>query len=379
MKAKYVGALKDFSGYGEAARHDVGALNSVGIELTTQIPVYTPEASDYGRLGQIAVDNENRELGYKIKIIHTTPNVYTNYMEPDKYHVGRAFWETDKIPFEFAQNLNLMDEIWTGSLFNEQAMRIGGVNRPPIYIIPEAIDDTLDINSIQPYLVNLDDDIFKFYSIFEWTERKNPKALLEAYWKAFEGEIKVALLIKTYVDNFGQDKKDEIDRDIKKLKLSLGLKSYAPVYLFRDLMTRNQVYRFHKTGDCFISLHRGEGWGVPQMEAMLMEKPIISTNCGGIHEYLTDKKNAHLIEYTKVPVINTRNKQWYTSDQKWAEVNITSAIDRMRYVFANRDKNKIMGKKAGGLVKAKFGLNAVGNLMKKRLQEIQDTMYSEEI
>ncbi len=51
------------------------------------------------------------------------------------------------------------------------------------------------------------------------------------------------------------------------------------------------------TFDCFVSAHRGEGWGVPQMEAMLMGKPIISTSCGGIHEHLKDKEDALLLPF----------------------------------------------------------------------------------
>lgn len=377
MKVKYCGPAKDYSGYGEANRHDIAALLSAGIDVTAEIPVYTPEASDYGKLGQMAVECENKPLGYRIKILHTTPNVYSFYKESGKYHIGRAFWETDKVPLEFAQQLAMMDEIWTGSKYNEQAIRNAGVSKVPIYIIPEAVDASLDIDQIQPYLLT-NDDTFKFYSIFEWTERKNPKGLLTAFWKAFQGVKGVSLTIKTYVDSFAPEKKDEIRRDIRKLKSVLNLPEYAPVYLFTELMTRNQIYRFHKSGDCFVSLHRGEGWGIPQMEAMLLEKPIISTNCGGIHEYLTDKEDSVLISYEKAPVENSRNKQWYTPDQKWAEPNMDEAITKMKWVFANRNKLKAMGKKARKLVIEKFSTETVGKLMAERLEQINNKLYEEQ-
>ena len=368
MKIKYTGPAKDYSGYGEAVRHDIAALITGGIDVTTEIPVYTPQFSDFGRLGEMAVERENKPLGYKIKILHTTPNVYQNYMEFDKYHIGRAFWETDKVPLEFASNLQAVDEIWTGSEYNAQAIRNAGVTKP-IYIIPEAIEDNLNIEEIQPFLTDCDTD-FKFYSIFEWTERKNPKALLEAYWRAFEGKKGVSLIIKTYVDNFKDDKKREIDLEIRKLKARLALKSYAPVYMYRNLMDRRHIYRFHKTGDCFVSLHRGEGWGIPQMEALLLERPIISTNVGGVHEYLTHKKDAILIPYTLKPVDNSRNKQWYTPDQKWAQADVEAAIEAMRWVFKNKDKAKKMGKAGRKRIIEISGLKAVGNKMRERLYEI---------
>lgn len=370
MKVKYVGPAKDYSGYGECSRHDINSLLAANIKVTADIPIYTMDQADYGKVGALAVECENLPLGYRVKILHTTPNVYTTYFEADKYHIGRAFWETDKVPLAFATNLQLVNEIWTGSETNKKAIENAGITKP-VVIIPEAIDTEIEVHNIKPFLVE-QPDAYKFYSIFEWTERKNPKGLLEAYWRAFEDnpKAKVMLMLKTYVDNFNPEKYKEIDQAIKKLKAQLNLTHYAPVYMYRELMTRHQIYRFHKTGDCFISAHRGEGWGIPQMEAMLIGNPIISTNYGGIHDYLKDGVNAMLIPYTMTPVSNTRNKQWYTTDQKWADADLKQMAIAIRTAYDNKDKMAKIGKAGQKLVKEKFSFKAVGALMRKRLYEI---------
>lgn len=371
MKVKYTGPAKDYSGYGEANRHDIGALVSAGVEVTTQIPVYCSELSDYGKLGDLAVELENRPMGYRIKILHTTPNVYGSFYEPEKYIIGRAFWETDKIPLAFALPLQNVNEIWTGSEFNKQAMVNAGVTKP-IYIIPEAIDASVSPADFVPYITPNKKD-FRFYSIFEWTERKDPLALLEAFWREFEGVKGVSLTLKTYLVSFGADKRPPIDTQIRKLKARLNLKSYAPLYLYRQLMDRHQIYRFHNSFDCFVSAHRGEGWGIPQMEAMLLEKPVISTGLGGIHEYLTHKKDAYLTKFEMVPVDNgAYNSQWYTPDQKWGKVNIDDLRAGMRWAYKNKKAAIKMGKAGSATVKAKFDLPVVGMEMKKRLQIIQN-------
>lgn len=375
MKLKYTGPAKDYSGYGEANRHDIAALNSVGVALTTQIPIYCPDTSDYGPLGDLAVSFEGRDIGYQVKIVHTTPNVYAQFMEPGKYMIGRAFWETDRLPLDFAYNLQQMDEIWTGSEANKAAMLKAGVTKPKIIIIPEAIDCTLKINEIEPYIV-VNPEAYKFYSVFEWTERKNPLALLEAYWREFENDEGVTLTLKTYQVGFTIEKKQLIDQQIRKLKARLNLPKYAPVFLYRNLMDRYQMYRFHKTFDCFVSAHRGEGWGIPQMEAMLCGHPIISTNYGGIHEYLTDNVDALLTKYKFVPITNmTYNQQWYTPDQNWAEVDIADLRKRMRWVFNNQEKAEKIGRAGQKTVKAKFDLPVVGAIMMSRLKIITDEFY----
>lgn len=375
MKVKYTGPAKDYSGYGEAVRHDIAALVKAGVQVTAQIPVYCPELSDYGELGDLAVSLENRELGYNVKILHTTPNVYGQFAEPGKYIIGRAFWETDKVPLDFAINLQQCNEIWTGSEFNKQAMRNAGVTKD-IYIIPEAIDAQVNPDGITPYITDTM-DTYRFYSIFEWTERKNPLAMLEAYWREFENTPGVSMTLKTYQISFGPTHREPIDQQIRKLKAKLNLKHYAPVYMYRNLMDRRQVYRFHKTFDCFVSAHRGEGWGIPQMEALTMGRPIISTNLGGIHEYLTDKVDALLVPFTMTPVDNLGyNGHWYTPDQKWASIDIDQLRAAMRWVFENRDKAATIGNKGRQTVVERFDLPVVGKLMADRLQAVNDKLMN---
>lgn len=366
MNVKYCGPALDYSGYGEANRHDIAALVSAGIQVTTEIPRYTPEIADFGNLGALAASLEGKKLDYQVKIMHTTPNVYGQYHEPGKYHIGRVFWETDKLPDDFVRGINFVDEIWTGSEFNAAALKNSGVSKP-IYIIPEAIETPAP--KANPYIVYQKDTI-KFYSIFEWTERKNPNALLTAYLTEFSADDNVSLTIKTYVDNFDPRHREEITIAIRKLKDRLGLAKYPPIYLYRALMTRHQIYRFHATFDVFVSAHRGEGWGIPQMEAMLMGNPIISTNCGGIHEYL-GQNEAFLVPYKLIPLVeNSRNRIWYTSDQKWADIETSDMSKWMRWVYENQKQAKEIGKNARAKVEQVFSINAVGQKMLARLEEI---------
>ncbi len=373
LSVRYTGAAFDYSGYGEAVRHDIAALLAAGIDVTVEPITHCLEIADFGELGKLIRTKVNNPIPYTVKIIHTTPNLFHQFIEPGIYNIGRVFWETDKLPPDFARGAELCDEIWTGSKYNYDAIRKAGVTKP-IFIIPEVI--TVDVPEYKPYMAdNVGKDVgnrrqFNFYSIFEWTERKNPEALLTAYWREFEGRDDVSLTIKTYLDNFTPEKRIEIDNRIRQIKVKLGLKHYAPLYLYRNLMDRHQIYRFHSTYDCFVSAHRGEGWGIPQMEAMLLGKPMISTDCGGIHEYL-NKDIAMCIPYTSTPVRNNnRNSQWYCEDQNWAEIDIDSLRSAMHDVYTKKRKAKAMGEKASEFVKKAFSPQSVGELMRCKLEVI---------
>lgn len=368
MNLKYCGPALDYSGYGEANRHDIAALMSVGVDVSVELTRHCLEIADFGMLGAKIQEASLKPLDYKVKILHTTPNIYNRFIEPWKYHIGRVIWETDKLPPDFAEGCRLVDEIWTASEYNKQAILNSGVDKP-IYVIPEAIDPA--IPQVKPYEIP-NKDSFKFYSIFEWTERKNPEALLKAYWLEFQANENVSLVLKTYVDNFGQDKKRELRNIIASLKRKMGLANYPPVYLWLNLMNRNQIYRFHESFDCFVSSHRGEGWGIPQMEAMLLGKPVISTNCGGIHEYLTHKKDALLVDYKLIPLkSNSRNQQWYLPNQNWADIDIKGLRKMLRYAYENQEQVKKIGENAKQTVLNLFSLQPVGLKMLERLKEIE--------
>jgi glycosyltransferase involved in cell wall biosynthesis len=373
MNVAYLGPLRDYSGYGEANRHFVGALDAAGVHVVPQLVAYTAERSEFGDLGK-RIDElieARAQDKYDIKILHTTPDEYKRLIEPGKYHIGHFFWETDRVPDDFAQAFELVDEIWTGSEANRHALISTGVNKP-VHKFPQPIETARDWGG--KYVIpGFPDDGYLFYSIFEWTDRKNPDALLEAYYREFEGREDVGLLIKTYFRNFTLSNKRMIRNRIAMVKAKLGLKKYPPVYLYLDLMDRRQVNRIHTTGDCYVSAHRGEGWGVPQVEAALAGKPIISTGYGGCHEFFEHGDNALILPYEMVPLKGMEHSQrWYSSDQKWAEVDSGALRGAMRYAYAERQSAALMGTRARERVEARFGFERVGNELKERLMEIQE-------
>lgn len=368
MNVAYLGPLRDYSGYGEANRHFVAALDAAGAYVIPKLVNYVSEQADFGSLGAIIepLFARSNEKNYKIKILHTTPNVFAQYIERGKYHIGHFFWETDLVPQEFAEGLQLCDEIWTGSEANKSAIEKAGVTKP-IFIFPQPIETGREWPTKK---YNLDFDGYLFYSIFEWTDRKNPAGLLEAFWREFEGREDVGLLLKTYFHGFSGQSRRMIREHIALIKERLGLKHYAPVFLYLDLMDRDQVMRLHVTGDAYVSAHRGEGWGVPQVEAALSGHPVISTAYGGCHEWFSDKEMMR-VDFTMTKVRGMHHSNWYDSDQKWAEPNEAQLRSFMRSCVEDPIEAMVMGRRARDATLLKFNLKDVGSLMVERLKEIE--------
>lgn len=372
MNVCYLGPLKDYSGYGEATRHFVAALDEAGVNVIPELVSYSRESSDFGSLGSRIEPLFAREGDYDIKVLHTTPNVFKKHMEDGKYHIAHFFWETNKVPQQFADGLQLCDEIWTGSKANEEAIRNAGVDRP-IYVFPQAIE--CERADAEPFIVaDLPADCTIFYSIFEWTDRKNPRGLIESFWEAFQNDENVALVIKTYFNGFSLINKRLIRNQIEGFKRHSGLAKFPPVFLYLDLMDRAEIDRLHETGHVYVSAHRGEGWGVPQVEAALHGNPMIATAYGGCHEYFDDT-NARLIPYELVKLKGMdHSANWYTSDQKWAAPDLDAFKAALRELYEKPELRAALGAKARENVLKSFNFGTVGAALAARLKQIQEEL-----
>lgn len=368
---KYTGQFKDPSGYGDANRVDVCSLFVAGVNLTTEVVTQTPYTSDFGILGKICDGLENRDINYKIKIIHLTSDIYPRYLEKDKYHIGRLFWETDKLPKGWTQNCNLMNEIWTATADMAQMLKKSGV-RVPIFCFPQPILTTLAGEKITPMETQYRKD-FTFYSIFQWIDRKNPKGLLVAYWKAFTGNNNVSLLLKTYRSNYDESEFDKIKDDIAYWKKELNLSHYPNTFLVKKMLTHEQMVRFHAMGDCYVNASSGEGFCRPIEEAMLLGKPVITGSNGGITDIVPDTF------FYEVPstLQKATEQQWipyYTKEMKWKVLDEKGLIGKMHEVYNDYDKAKAVGKQAQKFVIKNFSLQVVGKAMKDRLEKINENL-----
>ena len=111
-----------------------------------------------------------------------------------------------------------------------------------------------------------------------------------------------------------------------------------------DIIDFNKINGLHKHADCYVSPHRGEGWGLPIHDAMHFEHHIIVTKFGGITELL-NSNNANIIRHDMSKV---SNMDWsphvYKSFQKWANPSSQHLSTLMRDVYRNRASDRYSGK-----------------------------------
>ena len=297
---KYIG-FNDSTGYGIAARTMVSALRQESATVHWVPVVGGASAYKPHSVPQI------RE-GYKSVIIHTVPEYYPYWLKfeqeqktKSKKIWGYTTWETDKIPRHWAKLLNIMDGIFVPCNWNREVFRECGV-QTRIEVLPHVSQfqgqSPEDLPS--PGLQKLMERIgkrFVFYNVGVWSERKAPWLLVEAFLSEFSPHEPVTLVMKTGKQDFTkfrrkwykpwQSAPGNAANAFKKIMKSV-VNGPEVIHLEEEL-SDNDMASFHKMGDCFVALGRGEGWGMGSYEAAWWGKPIITTGLGGVLDYLPEK------------------------------------------------------------------------------------------
>jgi glycosyltransferase involved in cell wall biosynthesis len=364
---KWVGPIFDESGYGEACRNYVAALASVGFPVSSRNLSFGEPSTDYGLSGRACLATLNVGHTCAVNVVYSPPPHFEGTRDPRAYNIGMFVWEMNSLPVEWVGMCNKMDEIWAPCEWNAQVIRGSGV-RAPVFVFGHTVAPQ-EYENISPLSIpNLDPCWYRFYSIFQWSERKDPAKLLKAYLMAFTNKDPVVLIVKTYGLKYSKKEEDRVRGEIETIRREVG-GSQPRVMLITKLMSKNQILGLHKLGDCFFLPHRAEGWGLPHFEACMSGKPVITTGYGGNLEF-TKPDHSYLLKFKPVNVSGMDWFKWFTPDMTWADADLNSCIKALRHVFEHRAEAASKGALAKDYVTKAFNWISIGSQMKHRLEAI---------
>lgn len=366
---RYTGPILDNSGYARAARGNILALHNAGVPITLNPISFEKLRPDLGKDGKVLESLINKPIEYNYNIIHSTPEFWSKYLESNVKNVAYTVWETTKLHQDWPKYINdSVDKVLVPCGWNVDVFKDSGVT-VPIGVVPHGISKT-EYNSVNSYeIAGVRDDDYMFYSIFQWQERKNPLALIKAYYYAFSGIDNVVLVLKTYRSDYSTNEKKAISSTIKRLKDVMPMKHYPKIVLIPDMLSETEIAAIHKRGNCYASLDRGEGWGLSPFQAGAAGNPIIVTNFGGATEYAKED-NSYLVDYQLAPVHGMPWCPWYNGHQLWAQANIVHGAERMRYVYENNEEASNKGNKLKKYIYDNFSWECIAEKLIKELEEL---------
>jgi len=273
------------------------------------------------------------------------------------YRIAYWNWELETVPDEWVEAAQLVDEIWSPTEFVAKAMRTR-MARPVYHMLPGV--EIGPVEAIGRASLNIPEDHFVFLFMFDLhsqMHRKNPGAVFRAFREAFREDDRATLLIKTSGGDIHA-------ADLAQLRETIRGRN---VILLDKLMTRSQAYGLIALSDCFVSLHRSEGFGLGLAEAMLMAKPVIATGYSGNLDFM-NRTNSLLVDYELVEI--KEDRAIYTRGNVWAEPSIPHAAACMREVYENPEPARARARRSQPEIQSLLSLDAAGKRMRGRLEQI---------
>ena len=288
---------------------------------------YVPDTVDFN------IDNQPEYLARAIRVRTKNNMVKTGLHFPPLLgtcNVPILAWEIDKVPPTWINSVGKdCIKMVAISNFTKEAFVRGGFNEDNIVVNPLGIS-IFDIDYSKKNIYEVSNILeksnscrpFTFLDICWCEPRKGTDILLDAYTAEFTRKDDVVLVIKTSSRNLWLD-------DL--LAYFRAKRPNSANILILEGKTKS-LDNFYKSADVFVHPHRGEGFGLPILEAAGFGVPSITTGWAGPVDF-TDNSNSWHIKYKLI------KSEYHHSVEgsRWAQPSVRHLRKLMRYAYNHPD------------------------------------------
>lgn len=362
---RFIGYVEANLGLGESLR---GLIDSAA-DAKLRFAIWPFNVNVESRfVGPFRPESYDTDGAYPINVIETAtdqlPLVRATIGEtliPSSYNVLRTYWELPSAPASWQPMLEWIDEIWAPNAFVADAFR--SVFSGPIVVLPPCVEPEPPENLPRSHF-GLKDGVFYFlfsFDYFSYPARKNPVGVLQAFQAAFDkDDARVGLVIKS---TGSRTHFPEIRAIINR-----AAKTDPRIVVIDSTLTRGEIVSLIADCDCYLSLHRSEGFGLGMVEAMVHAKPVIATDFSGSQDFLS-AETGFPVPCRLRPV---RQGEYLNSDgQVWAEPDIEAASQAMRDVVADPETTAQRALAGQAFVRERYSRRNVGAGVAARVAMIE--------
>jgi glycosyltransferase involved in cell wall biosynthesis len=367
LAVNVIGFLDDALGLAQAARLYIDALRAAGVPVATTAIAPDAPAGLRGkaieRSGRRAHDVLRTPFEPAFNLACLNGDHLVRFARGSggevllhRPTIGQWAWETDVLPPDWLSAFPLLDEIWAFSTFVGD--NLGRLAPVPVVVIPMGVSVP---DPSEAELPIARDDRFTFLFMFDFfstLRRKNPAGLIEAFARAFARGEGPRLLLKTI--NGGLQPEAEAD-------LRRTIEAHPDIELVDSYLGPAQTAALLARADCYVSLHRSEGFGLTLAESMALGTPVIATSYSGNTDFTTPK-NSYLVDWTLTRV--GPECEIYPAEGSWAEPNLDHAAELMRRVWERPEEAQAKAKRAQEDVHRLYAPEVVGRLARARLERL---------
>lgn len=279
---------------------------------------------------------------------------------PDDLPVRRSriiFWEFESGLVEYDNSLDNKREAIGMSDFDVKVFRALLAPGTPVRKIPYPFHfeatDLPPVADIRKHFGIASDDFMVFFN-FDFNSsfhRKNPDGAIKVFAEAFRAVPHAKLIFKTMGAKNHPDKLANLHALARELGVS------DQFITITDYLPQHDLCGLTNACDVYLSLHRGEGFGLGIAEAMSLGKAVITTDYSAPTEFCTTE-NSIPIPFTMMPVESWQvDNKSYRFVKEWAEPDISEASKALRRLYDSPELRSRLGSAAKQTIESTFSLD----------------------
>jgi hypothetical protein len=359
-------SLTPGSGYGDASEAYLSGLKEAAVPVT-----WTPlgwlskgRPQSFGPMAKTDLDGyAHADIGL-VPIEHDIVVVAAPPQPRDELKidtVGRRLvsfttWETDRLPGPWVEILSEYDRVLVPSRFNRDTFVSSGLVTP-VHVVPHIA------RAIPEVPVDAGAG-FVFYTIATWTARKAVLDTVAAFVTAFGADDDVTLVIHTSQEDLGARARFGAgvrpDSWLTLAQALAGRTNVPKILLSTRWLDRDGIDALHAKGDCFISLSRGEGWGLGAFDAGNHGNPIVVTGWGGTLDMLPPGY-PYCVDFDLAPTTLDSPDDWWQPEpgERWAVARVEHASTLLRRIYEQRAEARTWARELQQIIRARFASRPV--------------------
>lgn len=367
------GYLRDTLGIAEAARLYIRALEAVGVPITTtavapDLPVDLRQGKTLTRFGHRSYEEIQAPFDSVFNLVCLNGDQLAAFVRAggdellgDRITIGVWGWETDVLPPSWGPGFQHVDEIWVYTSF--VAENLARLSPVPVVVVPQAIDvpDPAGVDADM-----IDGDTFTFLFMFDYfstLQRKNPLGLIDAFKRAFAPGEGPRLLLKTINEKFRREAAADV-------RARIG--GRQDIELVERYLEPGEIAALIAKADCYVSLHRSEGFGLTLADSMALGTPVIATGYSGNTDFMNER-NSYLVDWTRT-LVGT-DSDIYPPEGSWAEPDVDHAAALMRHVWEHPSEAREKAARARRDIEQQYSPAATGRLARTRLETLLELRH----
>ena len=384
------GPLLSVTGYGSHTRQIWKWARSKGWKVQAQIvpwgtcTYYIDADAEDGVIGDVMENSGGwpEEIKPDLSIQVQLPDEWDPNLA--KKNIGvTAGIEADKCNPSWIEACSRMDQVIVPSTYSKLSFINGGLAKDKIHNVPESytcgFEETDNHKKMTERLDDLSTD-FNFLIFGQMTgkhastDRKNTLNMIKWICEEFKNDPRVGIVLKTNMGRMTCGDRQLTSATIKNILNHVRPGQLPRMHVLHGLMDKNEISALltHDKIKVLCAATRGEGWGLPILDAAVSGLPIIATKHSGHMDFLQNMRFLDVdYKIVEIPEQMADGRIW-VKGSRWAEPSEKHFKSRIRK-FRNSSKvPKEWAQQAAPSMLERYSMSTISKRYDEVIGEIVD-------